>query len=244
MRSLHVNEPDTPRTGCPLPVGAYLPLVTRVARVYHRRTGVDLDDLAQVGCIGLLRAVHRYDPSLGFSFEAYASRLIAGEIAHFLRDLVYLIRPPRELVELRPAVRAAMASLAQQPDHEPTEREIARRLGISPEKVREVLALDQGLTPISLDAVPPGSPEATALEVEAPRLSPLSLDERLTLQDGLDRLSPPLREVIDLCYFQDLSQQEASRRLGISQAQVSRRLRLALKELRRHIGGKDATRVG
>lgn len=245
MRTVRVaaQGPSAPALS-PRQLGQYLPLVHRLARAFQRRSGAELDDLVQVGCIGLLRAAQRYDPGLGFTFEAYASRLIAGELAHFQRDLLHLVRPPRDLVELRPAIRTAIARLTQSQHKEPTAREIACELGLSADKVSEVLALDRRLKPVSLDAMLPGAPDEKALELADPHIPALCLEERILLQEALDRLRPSFRIVIDLCYFQDLSQQEASRNLGISQAQVSRRLRLALKELRRHVAGKEAPHVG
>lgn len=243
MRSTSVASPG-PRIPTARLCDHYMPLVRRLARAHQRRSGAELDDLVQVGCIGLLRAMQRFDPSLGFTFEAYASRLISGEIAHFQRDLLHLVRPPRDLVELRPAIRTAVARLTQSQQQEPTAREIARVVGLSPDKVREVMALDHQLRSVSLDAEAPGAPEGRLPELADTRFAASSQEERIVVQSGLERLRPSFREVIDLCYFQDLSQQEASRMLGISQAQVSRRLRLALKELRRYIVGKDATHVG
>lgn len=226
----------------PRQLGQYLPLVRRLARAYQRRSGAELEDLFQVGCIGLLRAFQRYDPGLGFTFEAYASRLISGEIAHFQRDLLHLVRPPRDLLELRPAIRTAVARLTQSQHRDPSAREIARVMGLSPDKVAEVLALEHQMRPLSLDAAT--SSGGRPLDLADPGLPALTPEERIVVCQGLERLRPSHREVIDLCYYQDLSQQEASRRLGISQAQVSRRLRLALKELGRYVAGKDATHVG
>lgn len=240
MRSIRAAAPHP--GPCRRLLGQYLPLVKRLARAYQRRSGAELDDLIQVGCIGLLRAMQRYDATLGFTFEAYASRLITGEMAHFLRDLMHLVRPPRELVELRPAIRAAKARLTQDQQHEPSARDIAGVVGLSPSKVLEVLALDQQLKPLSLDAEVPGYQDK-AIDLPAPQ-GTAGIEELLSLQAGLERLRPLSREVIELCFFQDLSQQEASRRLGISQAQVSRRLRLALKELKQYVAGKDASHVG
>lgn len=244
MGSIRLATPAHPSEARPAirQLGRYLPLVQRLARFYHRRSGAELDDLVQVGCIGLLRALQRYDASLGFSFEAYASRMITGEIAHFLRDLMYLVRPPRDLVELRPAIRAAIARLTQAQQQDPSALDIARVVGLSPDKVKEVLALDHQMKPLSLDAELPGMPER-AFDLPAPQAPPGYLEERIVLQESMERLGRPYREIIELYFFQDLSQQETSRRLGISPAQVSRRLRVALKELRRLVAGKESSHV-
>lgn len=221
-------------------VERHLPLVRRLARSYHQRSGVELDDLVQVGSVGLLRAIRRFDPSVGTVFEAYASTTITGEILHYLRDCVPLVRPPRELVELRSRVKTVAARLKQELQHEPTCEEIALETELCPLKVAEILAMERTTKPLSLDA------EYEADEDSAPLRLQLTdhkygayqnqTEERIMLSQALAQLKATSREVIDFFFFQDLSQQEIGRRLGISQTQVSRRVRMALRELLSYLG--------
>lgn len=225
-------------------VERHMPLVRRLARGYHHRSGVEFDDLVQVGSVGLLRAFRRFDPANGCSFEAYAATVISGEILHYLRDSAPLVRPPRELVELRSKVKAAASRLKQEVQREPSCEEIAVETGICPLKVSEILAMERATKPLSLDA------EFDTDEDSAPMRMQLTdhkygvfqnqTEDRIMLSQAIAKLKTTSREVIDFFFYQDLSQQEIGRLLGISQTQVSRRVRMALRELLGHLGVKTS----
>lgn len=216
-------------------VRRYLPLVRRLARRYHHRTGVELEDLTQVGCLGLLRAIQRFNPEMGRLFEAYANAIIAGEILHYLRDSACLVRPPRDLVELRPAVKSATQRLKQEAQRDPSCDEIAEATGLCPIKVAEIIALDRHSVPVSLDAEQEGEGDGQPMKVQLSDCrygdNQAVAEDRIMLGQALERLKPHAREVIQLSFYEDLSQQEIGRRLGISQTQVSRRLRMAMRDL-------------
>lgn len=216
-------------------VRQHLPLVRRLARSHHLRSGVEYDDLVQVGCVGLLRAIRRFDPTLGRLFEAYASTMIVGEIMHYLRDSATLIRAPRELTELRSTVKAATSRLEQQVQREPSCEEIAKLTGLCPAKVEEVVAMERHVRPLSLDAALDAEDEASALRLQLvdqrQKAATLAAEDHIMVTQALAQLSPRSREVIELSFFQDLPQQEVGRRLGVSQTQISRRVRMALREL-------------
>lgn len=230
------TQPDaTDRPIAQEQVRRHLPLVVRLARRYHHRSGAELDDLIQVGSMGLLRAIRRFDASLGHLFEAYACAIISGEIRHYLRDQVLLVRPPRELVELIPAIKGATSQLKQQEHRDPSCAEIARATGLTANKVAEVLAMESCSKILSLDAEfdseDEGQPMRWQIADEKYRSFQLATDDRIMLFQALAQLKASSRDVIEGFFFQDLSQQEIGRRLGISQTQVSRRLRSALREL-------------
>lgn len=216
-------------------VREHLPLVRRLARSHHLRSGVEFDDLVQVGCLGLLRAIRRFDPTLGRLFEAYASTMIVGEIMHYLRDSATLIRAPRELTELRSTVKAATSRLEQQVQREPSCEEIARITGLCPAKVEEVVAMDRSVRPLSLDAAMDAEDESSPMRLQLvdqrQKAASLAAEDHIMVTQAIARLCARSREVIELSFFQDLSQQEVGRRLGVSQTQISRRVRLALREL-------------
>lgn len=223
-------------------VAGHMPLVRRLARSYHHRSGVELDDLVQVGSVGLLRAIRRFDPTNGCTFEAYAATVITGEILHYMRDSVPLVRPPRELVELRSKVKAAAARLKQELQREPSCEEIAVETGICPLKVAEISAMERTTKPLSLDAEFDADEDSAPMRLQLTdqkyRVFQNQTEDRIMLAAAIAKLKATSREVIDFFFFQDLSQQEIGRLLGISQTQVSRRVRMALRELLSHLGVK------
>src|SRR6185503_19674571 len=132
----------------------YSSLVERVARKY---AGIESqDDLVQVGYIGLLNALTKFDPDAGVRFNTYATYLVAGEIKHYLRDRSQTIRHPAWLQELRHKVGRAVSVLQQTLGRVPTEREIAEELQVSEASVHEVFATQEMLKVASLDAAPQG----------------------------------------------------------------------------------------
>lgn len=213
----------------------YLPLARRVALRYHQRTGHEHDDLFQVACMGLVRALGRFDAGLGASFESYATATMSGEILHYLRDLAPCVRPPRELVEMRATVRQTFESMQHEHEREPTAAEVARRTGLPEHKVRDVLGLDRVTRPLSLDSEGEGEEEgpgprwqfADERELQRSRTAEL----RIVVQDALERLRPAAREAIRLAYFEDRSQQQIAEGCGVSQTQISRRIRGGLRQL-------------
>lgn len=213
-------------------VTQHLTLVRQVAGSFLRSSRADLDDLLQVGAIGLLKAIDRFDPTLGHDFTHYATSLIAGEIRHYLRDCQPLIRPPRELLELRGCLKQACSDILSREGREGTVQELAEASGLSQGKVEEILAFEQMGTPVSLDAEPEeGSPLGHQLSCPRHRSFQLAQEDRIMLAQAMDKLRSVSREVIEFAFYQDLSQTEIARILGISQMQVSRRLQGALKEL-------------
>lgn len=214
-------------------VHRHLKLVKQIARSYRDRGG-ELEDLMQVGAIGLLHAIERFEPRVGRNFEAYAGTLISGEIMHFLRDHSYLVRPPRELVELRSTVRAAASKFSQATERAPTVGELADATGLPLRKVEEVLALETTTHPVSLDEE--GDDDGAGRQrhqlVDAKyRSFQLATEDRIMLTQAMTCLRQVSREVIEFSFYQDLNQTEIAKKLGISQMQVSRRLRAATQEL-------------
>lgn len=214
-------------------VKRYMSLVRPIAQHFaHNRPDL-YDDLLQVGAIGLLRAIDRFDPGLGKPFEAYANTLIAGEMRHYLRDHVPLVRPPRELVELRTRVLAAQSALAQDREGPVPAEAIAQALDLPATKVEEVLALEENFAPASLDQEMDHEAGSWRYQLIDNRYSSFQLaaEDRIMLDAALGRLRAVSREVIEFAFYDDLTQTEIAKKLGISQMQVSRRLRAATGEL-------------
>lgn len=217
-------------------INDHMDLVRRIARHYSHNFRTHYDDLVQVGSIGLLRAIERYDAERQTRFKTYASHLITSEIRHYLRDQVAVVRLPRDLQELIPRLRQAEQSLRQELKREPQLKELAAYLGISEKKLQDVYQLEASHTPISLDqaAFNHGQSRMTIVEqLEETHLRSFHLpqDDRILLQDSMSKIKDQSRQIIEFAFYQDLTQTEIAKHLGISQMQVSRRLRKAMGEL-------------
>lgn len=220
-------------------VRSHMPLVRRVAHALARRgqgvtlPGIDAEDLCQVGAIGLMHAIDRFDVAAGANFEAYAAALVAGEIRHYLRDCAPLVKPPRELVELRGRVHRAAQEVRQREGREGTVAELAQIAELQVEKVTDVLAMDIAGPPVSLDQDDPEETECWLYQLidNRYRSFQLAAEDRIMLAQGLSTLRSVSREVLEFAFYQDLTQIEIATRLGISQMQVSRRIKGALGEL-------------
>jgi RNA polymerase sigma-B factor len=192
-------------------------LVRSVARRYARG-GEPVDDLVQVGAIGLIKAVDRFEPSRGRDLRAVAVPAIEGEIRHHLRDRTHLVRPPRPVVELAARVRRAQVELGARTGRLPTHGELAEAVGASEDDVAQAL---QSRVP------------AVSLEPEHAPAAPDDLaDERTLLQAGMSVLSKRERRILELRYYEDRSQADIAREVGLSQAQVSRLIKRALERMR------------
>lgn len=220
-------------------VKRYIGLVRPIAQHFAATRPDQVDDLTQVGCIGLLRAIERFDPTLGKPFEAYANTLIAGEIRHYLRDSLPLVRPPRELVELRGRVLAAQNALVQAGEAAGVEA-IAELAEIPVGKVIEVLALEENFSPASLDQEMEAERGTFRYQLVDNRYSSFQLatEDAVMLNMALARLRGVSREVIEFAFYDDLTQTEIAKKLGISQMQVSRRLKTAMGELWKALNSK------
>lgn len=217
-----------------------LSLVRQVARGFRDRHANGIEDLEQVGAIGLLHAIERFDPRQGRPFDAYAGALIGGEIRHYLRDLVPLVRPPRDLVELRARVHATASRLEQTLGREPSAAELAQALNLPTSKVLDVLGLEAGLRPLSLDMLAEEDESRMRYQLVDNRYRSFQLaaEDRMLLGAAMGKLRDVSREVIEFAFYQDLTQTEIAQRLGISQMQVSRRLKTATQELWRLLNTK------
>jgi RNA polymerase sigma-B factor len=217
-----------------------LPLVKRIAYGLARRSTDPVEDLIQVGSIGLIKAVDQFRPDAGAKFQTYATHLITGEIRHYLRDKTAMIRAPRELQELSFRINRLVQSLTAKLGREPLDVEIAYELQIPVSRVTEAYEVDRRRTLVSLDQALSGENNGEqslidTLEDGKYYSTQLAKEDRLMLTEAIKQLRDGLREVVQLTFYEDLSQTEVARRLGISQMQVSRRLRAATSELHKII---------
>lgn len=206
-------------------IRAHLPLVASIARGFAHR-GEELDDLVQVGTVGLIAAADRFDAARGVPFAGYAAPTIAGEIRRHLRDRAAAVRLPRRLHELRPRLAAAERDLGAALGRTPTASEVAGALDVSVDDVERLRA----------EGAPPGDgDEPAAADVYD------WAEDRLVVLDALRALDERRRAIVHLRFFGGLSQSEIGARLGLSQIHVSRLLRSALDELRAHLNAGAST---
>lgn len=208
----------------------------RVARAIagrYRDRGLPTEDLVQVACLGLVKAVRRYDPSLEHDFLAYAVPTIAGEIKRFFRDYGWTVRPPRGIQELQAEVSRARATLSQELGRSPRLDEVAELLGVDVERVIEAVGAAGCYTPASLDVpLGDGGPETLGEKLAGHDPDYSRTEARIVLAPVVRSLPERDRKIIELRFFHGLTQQEIGDRLGVSQMQVSRLLSRILRQLR------------
>jgi RNA polymerase sigma-B factor len=214
-------------------VEAHRGLAASIAHDYRGR-GVDLDDLVQIALLGILKAVERYDPSRGIPFSSYASRTVNGEIKRYFRDRTWAVRPPRSAQERHLDLRRATATLSAQLGRPPDVAELAKHLELSEDEVLEAMEAGAAYRASSLDAGRSGDEESAPL---AERLAggdaasrPVEL--RMLVKQLLEGLPRREAEILRLRFYEELTQSEIAKRLGISQMHVSRLIRRCLLELR------------
>ena len=214
-------------------------LVKKIAHGLARRSTDPVDDLIQIGSIGLIKAIDYFNPEAGAKFTTYATHLITGEIRHYLRDKTSMIRAPRELQELSFRINKIVHRLRTEFGRDPTDLEIAEVLqDVKKTKIQEAYEVDRRRTLVSLDqTLTSGSSSDndtflidTLMDIKEHKRSN-TREDFFMVQELIKQLKEPLAEIIDLIYFKDIPQAEVAETLGISQMQVSRRLKKATAAL-------------
>lgn len=226
-----------PRAGAELSE-RYEPLVRRfIAR--YRRSGLEADDLYQVGQEALLGAATRFDPSLG-SFERYVSRTISGTLKRHLRDRGWSVRPPRGLQELVLELRAVEQELEQRMGRVPTVAEVAEESGRLPDEIERARQAAAVFDSQSLD-LPPG-PDGAGSQGDLGSVdTAMARAARWAVVDSAMAALPDReREIVRLRYFEDLSQRQIAARVGLSQMHVSRLLHSSIDEMRQGVGVSES----
>jgi RNA polymerase sigma-B factor len=214
-------------------VTLHIPLVQYLARRFRDR-GEPVEDLAQVGMIGLLKAVDRFELERGVELATYATPTVVGEIKRHFRDKGWAIRVPRRLQELRMSLGQATAELSQRTGRSPTVAELAVHLAISEEEVLEGLEGAQAYSYTSLDAHVGSSDDSTSLAdlmgADDPQIE--TIEYRESLRPLLAKLPARERRILVLRFFHGMTQTQISEEVGISQMHVSRLLAKSLAVLR------------
>jgi len=222
---------------------AHTNLVRYLARKFANR-GEPLEDLTQVGMIGLINAIDRFDPSRGIRFATYATPTVVGEIKRYFRDRGWAVKVPRRLQELSLAANKAIDGLTQELDRPPTVAEIASRLEVDEQEALEAMELGELYDLPSLDSEPgedsDDSRGALADYVGEMDVAMERFERRARLAQALRALPARERRIIELRFFDNLSQTEVARRMNISQMHVSRLQQRALARLRELARQEDA----
>lgn len=214
-------------------VMSHLNLVRFIANKFKNR-GEPIDDLIQVGYLGLLKAIDRFDPSRGLEFTTFATPTIMGEIKRHFRDKGWSVRVPRRLQELSAKVNQATDTLTSQLQRSPTIAEIADYLDATVDEVLEAMESSSAYSSVSLEA-PSGADDddtPSVIDRYATEDSDLAFtDDRIIIEEALANFSPRERDVIEMRFLKGMTQIEIAEKLGISQVQVSRLLRRTLKKI-------------
>ena len=215
-------------------ISGNLRLVLSVIQKFSGR-GENADDLFQVGCIGLIKAIDNFNTDLDVRFSTYGVPMIVGEIRRYLRDNSAL-RVSRSMRDTAYKVLQAKEKFLAQHQREPTMDEIARALDLKREDV--VMALDAVLDPVSLnEPVYDNSGDAICVmdQVKDAKNTDESWLERIALKEAMDRLTDRERRILALRFFQGKTQMEVSAEVGISQAQVSRLEKNAINQIKKDL---------
>src|SRR5947208_11887457 len=248
LRALHrrykeSNDPaERDRIGAQL-VDVYHDFVYFLARKCQTRAE-PLDDIVQVGYLGLIKAIERFDPDLGYEFTTFATLTVAGEIKRHFRDKGTAIRFPRRLQELHQSAVRVNEQMKNELGREPTVAELAERLGVAPEDVTEAMEMGPAQTPLSLDQTlgaadgEPGRAISESIGAEDAELDRVEM--RDLLNRAMEHLTTRKRANMARRFYEERTKSHIARRLGISQMHVSRLQRAALEQLRKHVPQETA----
>lgn len=215
-------------------VESYVPLAEFFAKRYRDR-GVESEDLRQVAKVALVKAVDRFDPCREVQFSTFAGRTIDGELKRYFRDKTWAVRVPRSLQESSLDVRRASDELSVQLGRPPTVEQLADATGYDVDQVIEALDVQSSYRATSIegatnDADSPGTALRDRIESREDRIE--ESEQRMTLERLLGTLPDRERRILELRFFDELSQTEIAERVGVSQMHVSRLIRRSLESLR------------
>lgn len=215
-------------------VQLHLPLVDHCVRRFLNR-GEAYEDLVQVGAIGLIKAIDRFDTDRGVEFSTYATPTILGEIKRHFRDKGWAIRVPRRLQEIRMSIAGANSELSQRLGRSPTPSEIAGHLEITVEEVLEGIEASNAYATVSLDAPSENDEGSVGNLLDTMGGDDLSLDHievRESIRPLIEELPDREKRILLLRFFEGMTQSQIADEIGISQMHVSRLLSKTLARLR------------
>ena len=219
-------------------------LVRKEAHHWVNQCTESYEDLLQVGSIGLIRAIERFDITKGTAFSSFAIPYIRGEIQHYLRDRGCSVRIPRRWLALRQQSVEITQDLREQFNRQPTDFEVAGALDISLAEWQEIKLAHQNREPLSLDTPVRDAEEGTTSLGELvpdPRYRSFQLaqEDQIRLQQALAHLEKRTREILEFVFLHDLTQKEVAERLDISVVTVSRRVKKGLDSMKKLMSGGE-----
>lgn len=221
-----------------------IPVARSIAHQFHNR-GEPADDLDQVAYLGLVKAVNGFDPDKGDEFLSYAVPTITGEVKRYFRDIAWTVRPPRRIQDLQAEITPAIEELSQILGRPPRAGEIAGHLGREPDEVGEALACGGCFTPTSIDdRGPSGDGYQVAERLGCDDRGFARAEAVATLSAACRSLKPRDQRILYLRFFNDWTQEQIAKDLGVTQMQVSRLLARIFRNLRDAIeAGSTPTRL-
>ena len=231
LHELPADSPDRRRLRDRL-VEMHMPLVEYLARRFAGRNE-PLPDLVQVGAIGLIKSIDRFDPGRGLEFSTYATPTILGEIKRHFRDVGWLVHVPRRAQELQATLGTARAELSQELHRAPTVAELSERTGVATDEVVEALDAGRAYSGLPLESLTENGGAAS----EHPKLRDIDerldrVEQRALLRPAIESLPEREREILLLRFVAGKSQTEIAGLVGVSQMQVSRLVARSLARLR------------
>jgi RNA polymerase sigma-B factor len=217
-------------------VETYRPHAEAQARRHYRR-GEPIDDLTQVAYEALVRALQRFDPERSKPFLAFAKPTIVGSLRRHFRDVGWAIRVPRRVHELASPARDATELLTHDLGRPPTPGEVADFIGVDESEVLEAMTAEDARTTTSLDAPDTASGLQADQVIGRPDRGFVGIENRTALLQSLQHLSGDDRDLLQMYFVDERTQSQIAEVLGCSQMQVSRLLRKAVRQLRRHMLG-------
>jgi RNA polymerase sigma-B factor len=210
-------------------------LAKRSARRFADR-GEPFDDVLQVASVALLHAIDRFDPSVGVPFGAYATPTIVGEIKRHFRDRTWRVHVPRRAKDVRSAVNTAHDGLTTTLGRSPTANEVAAHLGIEEDLVLQALEANTAYRTAPLDLASERRPRGDRSEARVEAVL-----DREVVRQVLERLRPRERQIIEMRFFDEMTQAQIAERIGTSQVHVGRLITSSLALLRSHLGTDESS---
>lgn len=218
-------------------------LVRKEAHFWSNQCSEGYEDLLQVGCMGLIRAIERFELSKGHAFSSFAVPYIRGEIQHYLRDKGVLVRMPRRWLALQQQAIGFTQEFRAKHNRQPNDTEVAAELLISVAEWQEIKLAWTNRSPLSLDTPVQDEDGSTSLGEMVPdhqyRSFQLSQEDTMRLQQALVQLEQRTHDVLEFVFLYDFTQKEVAERLGISVVTVSRCVKKGLNSLKKLMIGND-----
>ncbi len=211
-------------------------LVRKIAHRVSHQCAEPYEDLEQIGYLGLIRAIERFNPNQGCAFSSFAVPYIRGEMLHFLRDRSATVKIPRRWQQLNKEGQKVREALTEKLGRQPTDDEIAEKLGVSVNEWRESKMATKNRLPLSLDATvchqidSPMTLGDTLPDVRYQTLQNLE-EDRQQLQRAMNQLEEKTRQAIEYVFINDLSRKEVAERIGVSPMTVTRRIHRGIQQM-------------